>query len=213
MNYKDKCLELINKDVIIIDINNTYIDKEVKIGKKTTIYPNTFIRGKTEIGENNIIDMGSIINNSVIKNNNTIINSYIDNSTIGNNNLIGPYANIHSDTIISDNVIIGNYVEVKNSKVESNSKAKHLSYLGDTKIGNEVNIGGGVIIANYNPLTEEKYETIIDNDVVVGSSSVLVAPIKIEENSLIGAGSTITDDVPKYSLAIARSKQINKKKL
>lgn len=210
MNYKDICKKLIENGVNIIDINNTYIDKEVVIKKGTIIYPNTAIRGNTIIGENNTIDMGSIIINSNIGTNNVIINSYIENSTIGNNNSIGPYARLRGNAIIKDNVVIGNFVEIKNSTLNENVKAKHLSYLGDATIGNNVNIGGGTITANLNGKDKVKNKTVICDNSYIGANTVLVAPLVLNKNCLIGAGSVITRDVEEDALAIARERQVNK---
>ncbi len=210
VNYKNKCEELIRKGVNIVDINNTYIDQSVEIGEGCIIYPNTSIRGNTKIGKNNIIDMGSIIEDSFIGDNNHIINSYIENSELGNNNIIGPFAHIHSNSVINDNITIGNFVEIKSTIILNNAKAKHLSYIGNTKVGENANIGGGVIIANYNPLTKEKYETTIEEGVCIGSNSVIVSPVVLKENSIVAAGSVITYDVPPFALAIARTGQINK---
>ncbi len=210
MNYKDKAKELMFNGVKIIDLDHTYIDQEVSIKKGTVIYPNTFIRGNSKIGENNIIDMGTVIINSKIQDNNHIINSYIEDSIIGNNNKIGPFAHIHSQTKIDNNNIIGNYVEIKKANLNDKIKVKHLSYLGDVEIYENVNIGGGVIIANYNYTTHEKTKSFIEDDVCVGANSVIISPLRLKKHSRIAAGSVITNEVPEYALAIARVRQINK---
>lgn len=126
---------------------------------------------------------------------------------IGKNCKIGPFAHIRGNVIIENNVKIGNFVEVKNTTIKSNTNACHLSYLGDSEIGENVNIGAGTITANYNPLTKAKSKTIIENEVKIGSNSVLVAPIKIEEGANIAALSVITKNIPKWALAITRAPQ------
>ena len=191
-----------------IDKKNTYIDKGVVIGDNTTIYPNVMIEGKTIIGKNVVIHMGSYIKDSTIGDNTVIYNSQIRESIIGQNNHIGPYANIREKNNIGNNIKIGSFVELKNNVIKDNSKIPHLSYIGDSDIGENVNIGCGVITANYDG--KNKYKTIIKDDAFIGCNVNLVAPVVIEENALIAAGSTITEDVPANALAIARARQTNK---
>ena len=126
-------------------------------------------------------------------------------NTIGKNCKIGPYAHLRGDVVLEDNVKIGNFVEVKKTTIKSNTNACHLTYLGDSEIGSGVNIGAGTITANYNPLTKVKSKTIIKDNVKIGSNSVLVAPVTIEEGGNIGAISVITKDIPAWALAITRS--------
>ncbi len=124
---------------------------------------------------------------------------------IGKNCKIGPFAHLRGDVVLEDNVKIGNFVEVKKTTIKSNTNACHLSYLGDSEIGSGVNIGAGTITANYNPLTKVKSKTIIENEVKVGSNSVLVAPVKIEESANVAALSVVTKDIPSWSLALTRA--------
>lgn len=126
-------------------------------------------------------------------------------NTIGKNCKIGPFAHLRGDVEIADNIKIGNFVEVKKSKINSNTNAGHLSYIGDSEVGSNVNIGAGTITANYNPLTKVKSKTIIKDKVKIGSNSVLVAPVEVEEGANIGAGSIITKNIPSWALAITRS--------
>lgn len=210
MNYKKICEHLLERGITIIDINNTYIDEEVVIEEGTIIYPNTSIRGNSHIGKNNIIDMNSIIIDSTIGNNNKIISSHIENTEIGDNNVIGPFARLRGNAVIKNSVVIGNFVEVKNSIINDGVKSKHLSYLGDANIGYNVNIGGGTITANLNGKDKIKNKSTICDYAYIGANSVLVAPVTINKKGLIAAGSIITKDVEEYSLAIARSRQINK---
>lgn len=189
----------------IIDKKNTYIDKSVKIGKNTVIYPNVVIEGRTTIGSNCTIYSGCYIKDSIIENDNIIYTSYIIESEIGSNNIIGPYANIRANNKIKDNNKIGAFVELKNNTINNHTKIPHLSYIGDSEIGSYVNIGCGVITANYDGVNKNK--TVIEDKAFVGCNVNLVAPVKIGKNSLIAAGSTITEDVEEGALAIARNRQ------
>ena len=191
-----------------IDKNNTYIEENVQIGDNTVIYPNVVIEGTTIIGDNCTIYPGTVIKDSIIGNDCNIYSSYIFNSQIGNENHIGPFANIRENNYICNNTKIGAFVELKNANIGNDSYIPHLSYLGDTSIGNKVNIGCGVITANFDG--KNKNRTIIEDNCFVGCNSTLVAPIKINKNSFIAAGSTITEDTEENSLAIARSRQTNK---
>ena len=124
---------------------------------------------------------------------------------IGNNCKIGPCAHLRGDVEIADNCKIGNFVEVKKAKIDHNTNAGHLSYIGDCEIGSNVNIGAGTITANYNPITKVKSKTVLKNDVKIGSNTVLVAPVEVEEGTNIGAGSVITKNLPSWALAITRA--------
>ena len=192
--------------VSIIDPGSTYIDFGVSIGQDTVIHPNTSIRGTSAIGSNCSIDMNCIITNSVIGNGVHIKpSSVIDESHISDSVTIGPFAHLRPQTYVDEGGRIGNFVEVKKSRVGKRSKANHLTYIGDSTIGEGVNIGAGTITCNYDGTT--KHPTIIEDGVFVGSNTSLVAPIKVGKDAVIGAGSTITKDVPPGALAVERSRQ------
>jgi len=186
------------------------IDEEVEFGENIIIRPNTIISGKCKIGNNVTIGPNTEIVNSTIGNNTKVIHSLVCNSTIGENVSVGPYAHLRDKAIIGNNIRIGNFVEIKNSTIEKDTKISHLSYIGDSELGENVNIGAGVITANYDG--KNKNKTIIGANSFIGSNSTLIAPIIIENDSLVAAGSTLTDDVPSQTLAIARSYQVNKKR-
>ncbi len=198
-------------NVIFIDERTTYIDEGVIIGKNTIIEPNVTIKGKTVIGTNNIIGSATVIENMTIGDKNKIKASYLEDSFISNENEIGPFAHILGNSIIDSFNTIGNYVELKNVKLSSHNKVKHLSYLGDTTMGDNNNVGAGTIAANYNSTTKEKNKTNIANNVSIGSNAVLVAPLTLGDKATVAAGSVITTDVGDGELAIARERQINKK--
>ena len=194
--------------VTIIDTNSTNIESDVEIGNDTIIYPGVMLKGNTKIGINCTIEMNSSIENSTIGNNTEVKNSTIVDSIVGENTTVGPYAYLRPNSNIGNNVKIGDFVEVKNATIEDNSKASHLSYIGDAHVGKNVNIGGGVVFVNYDG--KNKFKSIVKDGAFVGSNSNLVAPVTIEEDGYIATGSTITDDVPKSALAIARERQVIK---
>ncbi len=195
--------------VTLIDPSNTYISLDAKIGKDTIIYPGTNIQGKTIIGQNCVIGPNSNIISSTIGDNTIVELSKIDSSTIASNVKIGPFANIRPNSNISSNTKVGSFAETKNVNVGENTKIPHLIYVGDADIGNNVEIACGVITANMN-INWQKNRTVIKDNAFIGCNSSLLAPVTIEENAIVAAGSTITDDVPQNSLAIARQKQIIK---
>ena len=194
--------------VTIIDQAATYIEAGVTIGQDTTIYPGVMLKGNTIIGSECIIEMNSSITNSTIGNNTEINNSTIIDSKVGDNTTVGPYAYLRPNSNIGNNVKIGDFVEVKNATIEDNSKASHLSYIGDAHVGKDVNIGCGVVFVNYDG--KNKFKSIVKDGAFIGSNSNLVAPVTVEEKGYIATGSTITDDVPQGALAVARQRQVVK---
>ncbi|WIF96148.1 bifunctional UDP-N-acetylglucosamine diphosphorylase/glucosamine-1-phosphate N-acetyltransferase GlmU [Caminicella sporogenes] len=200
---------LMEKGVTIIDPDNTYVDKRVEVGMDSILYPGTFILGNTEIGEDCIIGPNTRIENSIVNDRVKIINSTIIESFIDSDTKVGPYAYLRPNSKLGKNVKIGDFVEVKNSIIGDNSKASHLSYIGDGKIGKNVNIGCGAVFVNYNGKSKNK--TVVKDNAFIGCNVNLIAPVIVEENGYIAAGSTITKNVPEKSLAVARAKQQNKK--
>ncbi|MFH1223715.1 MAG: bifunctional UDP-N-acetylglucosamine diphosphorylase/glucosamine-1-phosphate N-acetyltransferase GlmU [Pseudomonadota bacterium] len=206
--WKERAAKHSANGVTIIDAEKVYIDEEVKIGKDSEIYPNVFINGNSEIGEDVLILEGTRINNSKIAKD-SVIGPYVvmDGAQIGEENKIGPFTYIRPGTRTNKKVKIGGFVETKKITVGECSKIPHLSYVGDATIGKDVNIGCGVITCNYDGFN--KYKTEIGDNVFIGSDSQLIAPVKINSDSYVGAGSTITDEVPQHALAISRVPQKN----
>ena len=203
---------LMKAGVTMINPAVTYIDKGVKIGKDTTIYPNCVIQGKTIIGENCVIETGSTIADAEIGNEVVVKScSIITKSRIKDRASIGPFAHLRPDTYLEEGVKIGNFVEVKKSRIGKGSKASHLSYIGDTTMGEGVNVGAGTITCNYDG--KKKHPTHIEDRVFIGSDTQFIAPVKIGKDSIIGAGSTITRNVPPFSLAVSRARQVNYKRI
>ncbi len=194
--------------VTIINPEATYIGTEVEIGQDVIIYPGTMITGCSKIEDEVIIGANSQINSSVIGKNSTINASVISDSVIGANTTVGPFAHIRMHAEVGSHARIGNFVEIKKSVFKDGAKAAHLSYIGDAILGENVNMGCGSITVNYDG--KNKHQTIIGANTMVGCNVNLVAPVTIEPNAYLAAGSTITKNVPEDALAIARSKQENK---
>tara|TARA_Y200000002_G_scaffold342795_1_gene314903 strand:+ start:29 stop:649 length:621 start_codon:yes stop_codon:yes gene_type:complete len=182
--------KFLKKGVEMIAPETVFFSKNTKIGKNVTIEPYVVIADKVSIGNNVRI----------------LSFSHLEGVKIENNVNVGPYARLRPGTILKSGSKIGNFVEVKKSIIGKDSKLNHLSYVGDTKIGKKVNIGAGTITCNYDGIKKSK--TIIEDEVFVGSNSSLVAPIKLERKSIIGAGSTLTKKVSKNALALTRVEQI-----
>jgi len=206
-----KLKDLMLSGVTVVDPKTTYVDRTVEVGKDSILYPNCHLQGKTKIGERCIIEPNSKISDSLIGNDVTIrANSVITESKIEEGASIGPFAHLRPLSEVKSKAKIGNFVEVKKSVIGKGSKANHLSYIGDSLLGEDVNIGAGTITCNYDGF--EKHQTIIGNRVFVGSNVELVAPVKVGNDSSIGAGTTVTKDVPEGALAISRVKQKNIKR-
>jgi bifunctional UDP-N-acetylglucosamine pyrophosphorylase/glucosamine-1-phosphate N-acetyltransferase len=205
---QEKTRDLMLSGVTIIDPKTAYVDKTVEIGRETILYPNCILQGKTKIGERCIIESNAKISDSVLGNEVTIrSNSVITESKIDDGASIGPFAHLRPLTEVKTKAKIGNFVEVKKSVIGRGSKANHLTYIGDSLVGEDVNIGAGTITCNYDGF--EKHQTIIGDRVFVGSNVELVAPVKVGSRSSIGAGTTVTKNVPEGALAISRTKQKN----
>lgn len=185
----------------------TYIDATVKIGKDTVIYPNTFLTGKTVIGEGCLLGPSCQIVDSRIGNNCEITFSVVREARLASDVKIGPFANVRPGTKIGNKGKVGSFVEVKASEIGRESKVPHLAYVGDTVIGDGVNIGAGTITCNFDG--RHKHRTVIKDNAFIGSDTILVAPVKVGKGASTGAGSTITKDVPDNGLGIERSEQRN----
>ncbi len=206
--YQEKAKDLMAAGVTILDPKTVYIDREVEIGRDTIVYPYCFLQGKTRIGERCVVESNSKISDSWIGNEVTIrSNSIVTESRIEDGAIIGPFAHLRPLSEIRSKAKIGNFVEVKKSVIGRGTKANHLAYIGDSFIGEEVNIGAGTITCNYDGF--EKHQTIIGDRVFVGSNVELVAPVKVGDHATIGAGTTVTQNVPEGALAISRVKQRN----
>lgn len=206
MYMQEKAEQLINQGVKIIDPNRIDIRGTLTCEENVTIEVGCIFEGDVLIKKNSKIGPYNIIKASQIgENTNLNAFNHIDDALIGDNCNIGPYARIRPATTLKNNINIGNFVEIKKSSIDDHSKINHLSYVGDTKIGKEVNIGAGTITCNYDGAN--KHQTIIEDHVFIGSDTQLIAPVVIKKGATIGAGSTITEDAPENKLTISRVKQ------
>ena len=202
------CRNHMKEGVTIVDPDTTWIEASVKIERDAEILPNTILEGSTKIGEDAVIGPNTRLMDSTIEDDVVIYNSIVVGSMIRQGACVGPYSYIRPGSVIGAHARIGNSVEVKNARIGDYSKATSLAYIGDADIGENVNYGSGCITANFDG--NVKNRTKIGDNSFIGSNSNLVAPVQIADNTYVAAGSTITDDVPSYSMAIARNRQIVK---
>ncbi|MDR2401486.1 MAG: bifunctional UDP-N-acetylglucosamine diphosphorylase/glucosamine-1-phosphate N-acetyltransferase GlmU, partial [Deferribacteraceae bacterium] len=208
--WKKRADAFMTEGVSIIDPDSVHISPLAEIERDVTLYPNTYIEGKSIIRANTTVFPGVRISDSEIGKNCIIKdNSLIEESFVGDDSVVGPMAHLRPGVYLSGKNRIGNFVELKKAVMGIGSKANHLTYLGDVKVGSSTNIGCGTITCNYDGFN--KHETLIGNNVFVGSDVQFVAPVNIGDGALIGAGSTITKDVEADALSLARSPQKNLK--
>jgi len=207
--YRRKNDALQRAGVTILDPERTWVDPQAKIGKDSVLYPDVLLEGSVVMGEGCTVRSGSRIADSRIGSSVTVKDhSVITESQIGDNVQIGPFAHLRPGTRLDNQVKVGNFVEVKKARLREGVKASHLSYLGDADIGENSNIGAGTITCNYDGV--DKHQTTLGKNVFIGSDSQLVAPVKLGDGAYVGAGSTITKDVPAGALAVGRGRQFNK---
>lgn len=204
---KRKTMALMESGVTVMDPASTFIDVDVEIGKDTVIYPFTWLEGATSVGESCAIGPNCRFTDTKIGDNVTAHFSYGHECEIDDDVIVGPYVHLRPATKIARGVKIGNFVEVKNSTIGEDSKLPHLSYIGDADIGSGVNMGCGTITVNYDG--KKKSRTTIEDKAFVGCNSNMVAPVTVGKGAYVGAGSTITKDVPPAALGIARARQTN----
>jgi bifunctional UDP-N-acetylglucosamine pyrophosphorylase/glucosamine-1-phosphate N-acetyltransferase len=201
--------ELMGAGVTILDPATTWIEPDVVVGADTVLHPNVYLEGRTNVGSGCEIHSGVRIINSTVGDG-VVINNFcvIRESVIENGAQIGPFVQLRPESRVGERAHVGNFVELKKTTLGRGSKANHLSYLGDSTIGENVNIGAGTITCNYDGVS--KHPTVIEDGAFIGSDSQLVAPVRVGKGAYVAAGSSITEDVPPDSLAIARGKQVNK---
>jgi bifunctional UDP-N-acetylglucosamine pyrophosphorylase / glucosamine-1-phosphate N-acetyltransferase len=201
---------MLNSGVTVIDPQHTYVSPDAQIGRDTTLHPNVHVEGRTTIGEGCEIMQGTRITDSRIGNGVTVRDhSVIVESDIADHCTVGPFAHLRMNARMEEGSTVGNFVEVKKSRLGSRSKAMHLTYLGDADVGERTNIGAGTITCNYDG--KEKHQTTIENDVKIGSDTMLVAPVRVGARSMTGAGSVVTEDVPPDTLVAGVPAKVKKK--
>jgi bifunctional UDP-N-acetylglucosamine pyrophosphorylase/glucosamine-1-phosphate N-acetyltransferase len=194
--------------VTIVDPNSTYIEGDVTIGVDTVMHPMTVVEGKTNIGGSCVIGPNTWIKNSEIEDDCRVFMSHVDQVHLHKNVRCGPFANLRPESEVGRDVRIGNFVEIKNSQIGDETKISHLSYIGDSKVGQDANIGAGTITCNFDGFAKQGCS--IGDGAFVGSSTILVAPVKIGDGGMTAAGSVITSDVPDDAMGIARGRQETK---
>lgn len=204
-NYKDVCKKHIENGVNIIDVNSTYIEEHVVIGKGTVIYPNNVIEGNSVIGENVVIGPNNRIVDCKIGNGVDIQYSVLIESKVGEGARVGPFAYLRPNSVIGNNAKIGDFVEIKNSNIGDKTSVAHLTYIGDSDVGENVNFGCGTAVANYDG--KNKHRCVIGDKCFIGCNTNLVAPVNLGEGVYTAAGTTVTKDAPDYSLVIGRPEE------
>ena len=197
-------LDYLEAGVRFIDIRTAYIDEGVTIGAGTVIYPCVVIEGDVTIGENCTIGQNSRIKDSVIGDDTSIQSSVILESKVGSGTSVGPFAYLRPNSEVGDGCKVGDFVEIKNSKLGDGAKAAHLTYVGDSDVGERVNLGCGVVFVNYDG--SRIYRSVVEDGAFIGCNVNLVSPVHVGKDAYIAAGSTITEDVPDGALYVARAK-------
>ena len=203
------CQRWMHAGVTMLDPNRIIIDDRVEIGQDSVLHPNVVLEGETRLGESCLIRSHTRITNSTLGQHVVVQDCCVVNeSLLEDHVVIGPFAHLRPGTKLCHRAKVGNFVELKQTKLGEGSKANHLTYLGDTIVGREVNIGAGTITCNYDGFKKE--QTIIEDQVFIGSDAQLIAPVKVGHGAIIGAGTTVTQDVPPGALGISRTMQVNK---
>ena len=202
---KKRILEYMEAGVTFLDIDTVFIDDGVKIGEGTVIEPCVQIRGKTEIGANCLIGQNSRVENSILSDEVKVLSSVVLESRIGSGTNVGPFAYLRPNSVVGRNCKIGDFVEVKNSTLGDGTKASHLTYIGDSDLGNDINLGCGVVFVNYDGTN--KYRSTIEDGAFIGCNTNLVSPVNVGKGAYIAAGTTVTKNVPEDALCVGRARQ------
>ena len=199
---------LAQQGVEIWDYNNTYVEPGVAVGAGSALLPGTILRGHTSIGCGCTIGPNSYLENAKIGDDTNVNSSQVYNSTVGYDTHIGPFAYIRPGSTIGSHIRVGDFVEIKNSTIADGTKISHLTYVGDSDVGERVNFGCGTVTTNYDG--HKKFRCTIGDDAFLGCNTNLIAPVTVGDRAYTAAGSTVTDNVPDGALAIARARQTNK---
>lgn len=194
--------------VDVWDFANCYVSPLAEVEPGATLMPGTILKGSTRVAAGAVIGPNSLLENAVVGEGSTVNASQIYDSTVGRNTNVGPFAYIRPNCTVGDDIKVGDFVELKNSTIGNGTKISHLTYVGDTDLGQRINLGCGTVTVNYDG--KNKYRCTVGDDSFIGCNTNMIAPVTIGKGSYVAAGSTITDDVPEDSLAIARTRQTNK---
>jgi bifunctional UDP-N-acetylglucosamine pyrophosphorylase/glucosamine-1-phosphate N-acetyltransferase len=192
------CQKLMLAGVAIVDPATTYIEDGVSVGAETVIHPNTVISGRTRIGRACQIGPNSIVSDSTIGDRCRVVASVVERAVLESDVGVGPFSHLRSGTYLASGVYVGNFAEVKKSRLERGAKMGHFGYVGDAQVGDGVNIGAGTVTCNFDGVS--KHRTIIDRGAFIGSDTMLVAPVRVGEDSSTGAGSVVNRDVPPHTV-------------
>lgn len=202
------CRRMAEAGVQIIDPQNVYIDPRCRLAAGVTLLPGCILRGHTRIGEGCVIGPNSMLTDCTVGSHTTVNASQLSGSTVGSDTTVGPFAYVRPGCTIGDHCRVGDFVEMKNSVIGDGTKISHLTYVGDSDVGQRVNFGCGTVTTNYDG--HRKFRCTIGDDVFLGCNTNLIAPVRIGDRAYTAAGSTVTGDVPAGALAIARARQVNK---
>lgn len=205
-SFQAKRQALLEAGVVMMDPSTVYVEDGVTVGAGTLLLPGTILRGNTTIGQNCEIGPNTMLTDCVVEDNVTINSSQCNQSTIEAGAHVGPFAYIRPNCRVGRDVKVGDFVELKNSVIGDKTKISHLTYVGDSDVGRQVNFGCGTVTVNYDG--NKKYRTTIGDHCFIGCNTNLVAPVTLGDGAYTGAGSTITDDVSPDALALARSRQL-----
>ncbi len=194
--------------VEIWDFDNCYVGPFAEVAPGAVLMPGTILKGRTTVAPGAVIGPNSLLENAVVGEGSTVNASQVYDSVIGSNTNVGPFAYVRPGCTVGDNIKVGDFVELKNSTIGNGTKISHLTYVGDTDLGQRINLGCGTVTVNYDG--KNKYRCTVGDDSFIGCNTNMIAPVTIGKGSYVAAGSTITDDVPEDSLAIARARQTNK---
>lgn len=206
--FRRKAFELMTEGVTILDPDDTYVEDAVRIGPDTVVWPQTFVIGQSSIGSGCLLGPWAYIKDCKIENDVIFQSSFAESSIIQKGARVGPFSRVRPNSTLSPGAHLGNFSEVKNTRLGPGSKANHLTYLGDATVGKNVNIGAGTITCNYDGF--KKHPTIIEDHAFIGSNANLIAPIRVGARSVVGAGSSLSEDVPAGALALERARPIVK---
>lgn len=202
------CRRMAEAGVCVIDPQNVYVDPRCRLAAGVTLLPGCILRGRTRIGEGCVIGPNSMLTDCVVGRDTTVNASQLSSSVVGSNTTVGPFAYVRPGCTIGDHCRVGDFVEMKNSVIGDGTKISHLTYVGDSDVGQRVNFGCGTVTTNYDG--HKKFRCTIGDDVFLGCNTNLIAPVCIGDRAYTAAGSTVTGDVPAGALAIARARQVNK---